>query len=276
MSEDDDAIKGTFGAVRRDLASGETRSYVRFAALGDSASHGVGDPVGDGWRGWARLLASAVAVSNDLSFCNLATSGATAADVRAQQLSDAIAHKPHIASLVVGLNDTMRSTWHPRRFRDDLLHCADELVASGAELLTVRFHDHSRVFHLPRILARPLRQRIDVVNAAYDEIWSHYGGIRVDLAAHPEVYRREFWAVDRLHPSERGHRFLANEFARLVANAGLPCASPGLTPGAPPSRMRNAHWMVANGAPWIGRRARDLAPLVVRSMLGRPAPALPA
>ncbi|WP_062646617.1 SGNH/GDSL hydrolase family protein [Streptomyces maremycinicus] len=31
---------------------------VRFVALGDSLTEGVGDPVGEGWRGWAALLAS--------------------------------------------------------------------------------------------------------------------------------------------------------------------------------------------------------------------------
>ncbi|MER5199657.1 SGNH/GDSL hydrolase family protein [Streptomyces sp. NPDC002755] len=30
---------------------------VRFVALGDSLTEGVGDPVGEGWRGWAALLA---------------------------------------------------------------------------------------------------------------------------------------------------------------------------------------------------------------------------
>ena len=32
------------------------RDYVRFVALGDSASCGVGDPTPGGWRGWARIL----------------------------------------------------------------------------------------------------------------------------------------------------------------------------------------------------------------------------
>ena len=35
------------------------RNYVRFVALGDSASCGVGDPTPGGWRGWARILADA-------------------------------------------------------------------------------------------------------------------------------------------------------------------------------------------------------------------------
>lgn len=45
------------------------RDYVRFVAFGDSASCGVGDPVPGGWRGWARILADAIAVDHHVSFC---------------------------------------------------------------------------------------------------------------------------------------------------------------------------------------------------------------
>ena len=34
---------------------------LRFVALGDSLTEGVGDPVGDRWRGWAELLAHGLA-----------------------------------------------------------------------------------------------------------------------------------------------------------------------------------------------------------------------
>ena len=62
--------------------------YRRVAALGDSSTFGIGDPVPHavsptGWRGWGRLLADALDTSYDVSFCNLAVSGATAATVRA-------------------------------------------------------------------------------------------------------------------------------------------------------------------------------------------------
>jgi lysophospholipase L1-like esterase len=33
---------------------------LRFVAFGDSLTEGVGDPVGDGWRGWAALLAGGI------------------------------------------------------------------------------------------------------------------------------------------------------------------------------------------------------------------------
>jgi lysophospholipase L1-like esterase len=112
-------------------ATGTSRTYLRYAALGDSVTYGIGDNTVDGYRGWARLLADAIAGDHDMSFCNLARPGATAADARNEQLEDALAHRPHLASLVVGLNDTMRSTWNPDRIRADLLHCADRLTSQG-------------------------------------------------------------------------------------------------------------------------------------------------
>lgn len=240
--------------------------YLRMAALGDSATFGIGDPVPGGWRGWSRLLADALGTSYDVSFCNAAVSGATAAGVRADQVADAVAHRPDLASLVVGLNDTMRSTWDPARLREDLMTCAEALHRTGAVVLTVRFHDHAAVLPLPGVLRRPMAARIGAVNEVYDEIHSRFGGLRLDLGAMAEVHAREFWSVDRLHPSERGHRALARGFGELLVEAGLEFALPDLEPsgGIPPSWRRDLAWVAAAGAPWVGRRARDLGPLAVR------------
>lgn len=60
----------------RENETGTLRGYVRFAALGDSATYGVGDPFGQGWRGLARILAESVGESHDISFCNLSSPGA--------------------------------------------------------------------------------------------------------------------------------------------------------------------------------------------------------
>lgn len=240
--------------------------YLRFAALGDSTTCGIGDPVPGGWRGWAQLLADALATGYGVSFCNTAVSGATAATVRADQLDRALAHRPDLASFIVGVNDTMRSTWDPVRLREDVLTCAEALNALGAVLLTARFHDHGAVFGLPGVLRRPLFARIEAVNRVYDEVHAAYGGLRVDLALRPEVATRGFWSVDRLHPSERGHRALARAYADLLAGEGLVFDPPALeTSGGPePSWRRDVAWMVAEGAPWLGRRARDLGPLAAR------------
>jgi lysophospholipase L1-like esterase len=246
------------------------RDYVRFAALGDSASCGVGDPTPGGWRGWARILADAIAVDHHMSFCKLAVSGATVADVRGKQLTEALDHRPVIASLVVGLNDVMRSTWDPKQIREDLLHCAAELARHGALVITVRFHDHTRVLGLPSLLARPLQRRIQTLNEIYDEIHEQYGALRLDLAADPAIYSRELWAADRLHPSELGHRRLARMVGQLIADEGLEFGLPSLTcTSERPKLSETARMMVVEVAPWIGRRVRDLAPWAAHQAVER-------
>ncbi|HEY1134923.1 MAG TPA: SGNH/GDSL hydrolase family protein [Nocardioides sp.] len=257
------------------------RRYIRFAAVGDSTTVGVGDPmpgtalgIGAGatgqdgtWRGWATLLARALEASYDVSFFNLAVSGATARDVVERQLRDATDHRPHLVSLVVGLNDTMRSTWSPEALRSDVLHAADRLTADGALLMTARFHDHGEILGLPMLLRRPMQRRIEVVNAVYDEVHAAYGGVRVDLATCAAVRERASWSIDRMHPSERGHRALARRFAEELTAAGLPVEPPRAEPDAEHevTWREDLGWIVTEAVPWIGRRVRDLGPWAARA-----------
>jgi lysophospholipase L1-like esterase len=247
-----------------------SRDYIRIATLGDSATCGVGDPTPDGWRGWAQILADAIAVNHHVSFCKLAVTGATVADVRRRQLAPALDHRPVIASLIVGLNDVMRSTWDPDEIREDLLHCAAALARQGALVVTVRFHDHTRVLGLPRLLAAPMRRRIQVLNEIYDEVHEKYGSLRLDLGADPAIYARELWSADRLHPSELGHRRLARLVAELLLEEGLDFGLPSLTCTEDrPSLLCCAQTLVADVAPWIARRVRDLGPWAARNAILR-------
>lgn len=167
---------------------------------------------------------------------------------------------------MVGVNDTLRSTWCPERLREDLLHVAGALRSGGATLMTVRWHDHGAVLGLPRMVVRPISERIEVVNAIYDEVHAVHGGLRIDLALEPAVLDRGCWSIDRFHPSELGHRALARAWAVRLQAAGFELPLPGLAPegGCPPSWRRDMAWMVTEGAPWVGRRARDLGPWAVR------------
>lgn len=242
---------------------------VRFVALGDSTTLGMGDPRPNGqWRGFAALLAGAF--GDDVQYTNLAVSGARAVDVRERQLQPAVAMKPALASLIVGVNDTMRSDFDVAEVRDHVLVSAGSLAAAGVTLLTVRLHDHSRVFGLPGVLARPLWQRLCQVNAVYDEAYERYGGFRVDLTEQQWVYRRESWSVDRLHPSEAGHRRMAHAYALMLVGAGWPVAQlPSLERDGAfvPSTAADAAWMLTKGVPWVARKIRDLGPWVVTMML---------
>jgi lysophospholipase L1-like esterase len=250
-----------------------SRDYIRFAALGDSASCGVGDPTPAGWRGWAQILADALSVDHYVSFCKLAVPGATVADVRRHQLDAALAHRPLVVSLVVGLNDVMRSSWDPKQVRRDLLYCASALAQSGAMVLTVRFHDHTRVLGLPSPLARPIRRRIETLNEIYDEVHEKFGFLRLDLTADPGICDRSLWAIDRLHPSELGHRRLARMVGAMLRAEGLDFGLPPLNcTSAPQSRGDVAKAVVHDIVPWLARRTRDLGPAAVDGLLRRVIP----
>ncbi|TDU88193.1 lysophospholipase L1-like esterase [Kribbella voronezhensis] len=239
---------------------------------------GAGARPGEGWRGWASLLADSLGSSHRVTFANFATSGATAPMVAAEQLPASGSGPIDVASVIVGINDTLRSTFDAREIRDCLQYCGEQLTTRGALLLTVRFHDHGQVFGLPSWLRRPLWQRIEQVNLAYDELFARFGGIRIDMAGYPEVYRRDFWSVDRLHPGERGHRRLARAFADELQRHGVRIAVPPALDcaGDTPSKWADTLWMLREGTPWLARRARDLAPWAAHMALTHVRPAADA
>ena len=86
---------------------------TRYVALGDSISVGMGDPLpGGGWRGWPALLATGLP---EPEVHNLAVLGAQTSDIERNQLPAALALKPQVASVVCGLNDTLRGGFDPAR-----------------------------------------------------------------------------------------------------------------------------------------------------------------
>ncbi|GAB7034992.1 SGNH/GDSL hydrolase family protein [Streptomyces sp. NPDC021749] len=237
---------------------------VRFVALGDSLTEGLGDPgPGGGWRGWAVLLAAALGERPEsVQLVNLAVSGALAADVAERQLPAARAHRPHFASLVVGANDTLRAAFAIERVAAALDRAYGALSGDGTVVLTACLPDPGRMLGLPAPLARPLARRMRAVNTVVHALAARHGGVHLHLAEHPWVTERASWSVDRLHPGERGHRLLARGFHTQLAAAGLPVGPPpALTlDGPPPTRTGSALWMATRGTRWVVARCTDLLP----------------
>ena len=252
--------------------------YLRFAAIGDSTTFGIGDPVPGGWRGWSRLLALALATSYDVSFCNVARSGGTSVTALDEQLPEALAHRPELVSFVVGVNDVLRSTWDPEQVRHHLMVTAGKLTAEGALLLTVRYHDHSRLLGLPAFMTQRLQRRLAELNEVWDDVHDVYGGPRVDLArldgvdGRADVMDQAYWCRDRMHPNELGHRMMARACAAELASYGFEFrpTSLDLSGGIAPSWRRDLAWMLAETAPWVTRRAKDFGPWAVRRALHVP------
>ena len=224
----------------------------------------MGDPApAGGWRGWAALLAGTLPQPE---LHNLATLGALAADVERTQLPAATALRPDVASVVVGINDTLRGDFDPERTGVSVGRTVAALRAAGAEVLTMRLPDPGQMFGLPGALARPLARRMRAVNAVVDEVARRHGTLHLDAARDPATYERRYWSVDRLHPNERGHRLIACRFHALLAAAEFPVVGPGPDPepsSPPPTRLAEVGWMATKGTAWLVRRSRDLVPALV-------------
>lgn len=252
---------------QRSVPGGALRSVpggtLRFVALGDSLTEGVGDPVDGAWRGWAALLAEGIASpGREVELHNLAVSGAQTSDVLLRQTPVALALRPDIVSVVVGVNDTLRHTFdiHAVAARLDEAYAA--LTAQGAVLLTACLPDPGTMLGLPGALARPLARRQGAVNAVVHALSRRHGAVHLHAAEGDLAADRTLWSADRLHPGERGHRVFAAGFHALLVDRGLaagtpPAREPGLPP---PTRSASLWWLATAGTGWVARRCTDLLP----------------
>jgi lysophospholipase L1-like esterase len=244
------------------------QTAVRFAVLGDSLSEGVGDPEPEGgWRGWGALLAAGITADADgVDLLNAARSGARTGDVAGRQLTLALAHRPHIASVVVGGNDTLRGGFAIGQVAAELHAVLSALRAQGADVLTACLPDPGTVLGLPWPLARPLGRRMRALNDTVHALSAHHGALHLHAAARPWSTDPGALSADRLHPSEAGHRLLARDFHALLDAEGLATGpAPRLDPDRPPPGPgASVWWMATRGTKWVVSRCRDLLPDLLR------------
>lgn len=200
---------------------------VRFVALGDSLTEGVGDRVGEHWRGWAALLAPCLAENpGTVQFTNLAVSGAQTHDVLTRQTPAALELRPDLVSVVIGVNDTLRRTFDIRAVAAHLDEVYAAVTRQGATLLTACLPDPGAMLGLPGALACPLARLQRAVNTVVHALSERYGALHLHAADGAWISDRALWSADRLHPGERGHRQLAVRFHALLAEAGHATGQP--------------------------------------------------
>lgn len=191
---------------------------VRYVAIGDSFTEGVGDELPDGrTRGWADLAAQgwADAIKQPIQYANLAIRGKLVWPIVEEQLEPALALKPTHLSFNGGGNDMLRPRTSIRDIADAFSQVLRRCDEEGVRLILLSGANPSPQLPLSRVIQRRgdllsiavvgrVQDRPDVIRALN---WPDR-----DLSAPP------FWSPDRLHMNSRGHHRVA---ARVLTALGL-------------------------------------------------------
>ena len=239
------------------------QQWRRFAALGDSFTEGLGDDERDDGRhrGWADIVAATLATrargdgAEGINYANLAIRGRLTRQVISEQVPAAVELGPDLASLAVGVNDTLRRRFDLNASATALENGVRRLRESGADVLVFSFGDPSR---RSKVMGS-VRARIQAYNSAVEAIADLYDCYLVrywDVAAFDDD---RMWSDDRLHLSPAGHRLAAASALEALGIGGSDWRTP-LPPGPVPSVVErtasNARWVGAHLAPWVVRRLK--------------------
>lgn len=225
---------------------------VRFVAIGDSFTEGVGDVLPDGReRGWADIAAQgwADATAQPIRYANLAIRGRLAWPIVEEQLEPALALLPTHLAFNGGGNDMLRPRTDMEHIADAfsrvLRRCDDEgvtmILLSGANpsaLLPFGDMVQKRGDLLSDAVNRRVEDRPDVIRALN---WPDR-----ELSTGP------FWAEDRLHMNSAGHHRVA---ARVLTGLGLSAPEEWWAPQADAAAVASGITYYRDFVgPWVKRR----------------------
>lgn len=207
------------------LASGESAALLaghpwrRLVVLGDSVANGPLFPV-DGFcplRWTDRVAAELRAAAPDLRYLNLGVSGLLAREVRASQLSQALAFEPDLALVLCGGNDAFRPS-----YADAVADAVDEeigamlgaLRSAGAQPATVGIFDVSYSPAVPERHRLELRQRLALLAERARLLASRHDCVHVDLSRHRRAGDPTLYSPDGRHGNARSDAIAAAEMVR--------------------------------------------------------------
>ncbi|MFF8844266.1 SGNH/GDSL hydrolase family protein [Streptomyces sp. NPDC015127] len=240
---------------------GSEPRVLRYVALGDSQTEGLGDSDDTGGlRGWADRLAEHLAQHNPaLTYANLAVRGRLARQVRAEQLAPALALRADLATVVAGVNDLLRPRFDADEVAGHLESMFAALTAQGARVATFTFPDVARITPL----ARPLSSRVTALNDRIRHAARRHGVTVAETGHHPVVTDPRLWSPDRLHASPLGHERIAAAMAHALV---LPGSDGTWTHPLPPpetpwptgwnATTAELRWAAVFLGPWLTRRLR--------------------
>ena len=178
---------------------GKTSRYV---AIGDSQTEGLWDGDDDtGLTGFAdRLAVTLDSHYPGLLYANLAVRGRQVIDVLNDQLPAALAMRPDLVTVCIGMNDVTLPGGDFESALADLEEVYRQPSECGATVLTTNL-SRCRSAAPDGALHRRQVQRI---NALITVAARRYGFALVDLHSAASMIDTETWSIDKIHASSRG------------------------------------------------------------------------
>ncbi len=203
------------------LAEGEAAKLLaghpwrRFVVLGDSVAEGLCSPVpGYSELQWADRLAHELQVPH---YLNLGVSGLRAHEIRATQLTPALAFEPDLALVVGGGNDAFSARYNPDRVDEELTAMITALQAAGADVITLGMFNVSYSPAVADWLRPGLRARMTTLSERTRALAERLGTIHVHLTDHPLSRDPELYSPDGRHGTARSDAIAAAETIRRLA-----------------------------------------------------------
>lgn len=235
-----------------DQQQGE-RAAIRYVAIGDSFTEGVGDEQPDGSvRGWADLVAQGLAdaTGQPVQYANLAIRGKLLAPIIAEQLEPALALEPTLISFNGGGNDMLRPgtdmPWVVNQTKQALRRIletdSEPLLLAGA----------NPTVGIPR--GGTVRTKGDALTAAATALAKELGIRMCDNWSDPVLARREYWSTDRLHLAPIGHHRVASNVLRALGYAHPEDWLLDADPRPAPTYREQLRYTREHVLPWVKRR----------------------
>jgi lysophospholipase L1-like esterase len=247
---------------------------VRYVAIGDSFTEGVGDVRPDGsFRGWADLVAAGLSSSlaergEPLQYANLAIRGRLLRPIVTDQLDAALAldPAPDLLTLNGGGNDMLRPGVHLDELLELTEHAINRCVAAGVRIVLLSGADPTAQLPLGRFVHR----RAAYLTAGLADLCVKRDVTLVNCFADQEIREFGYWTSDRLHLNSYGHERVAGLVLHALGFGALPepalheaalheAALPeAAAPDAANARSlrTDARYYREHVLPWISRRLR--------------------
>lgn len=232
---------------------GRMHETIRYVAIGDSFSEGIGDAGPAPLPGWTGRLASAMAAASDadVSYANLAVRGRLLAGVLDGQLDAALDldPAPTLITFCAGGNDLLRPRFDVDALVRRVESAVDRVEARGARMALLSPADPSARLPLGSLINR----RGDAWAGALGELAQRRGLPFVDVSRDPHLRRAEFWSEDRLHMNATGHQRVADLALHAVLD-GPAAADPASVHAVRTGFRAEARYYREYVLPWVGRR----------------------